>query len=61
MKHDVNKMNRMAFYFLFISDFKARSAASESDADDVPRVGIEEMLDDLTLEDQEMASDSESD
>ena len=33
--------------------------ASESDAEDLPTVGIEEMLQDLDLEDQDMASDSE--
>jgi len=40
-------------------DFKVQVAASESDAEDLPTVGIEEMLEDLNLEDQEMASDSE--
>ena len=41
------------------TDFKVQVAASESDAEDLPTVGIEEMLEDLNLEDQEMASDSE--
>ena len=46
-------------YILFLTDLKVQIAASESDAEDLPRVGIEEMLEDLTLEDQDMASDTE--
>ncbi|XP_065052415.1 60S ribosomal export protein NMD3-like [Rhopilema esculentum] len=42
-------------------NFAGNSAPSESDADDAPRIGLEEMLDELTLEDQDMASDSDSD
>ena len=32
---------------------------SASESGEVPRIGLEEMLDDLNLEDQEMASDEE--
>ena len=32
---------------------------SASESGKVPRIGLEEMLDDLNLEDQEMASDEE--
>jgi len=42
----------------FISDAsKFNDSASESG--DVPRIGLEEMLDDLNLEDQDMASEDE--
>jgi len=42
-------------------DDRAKSTGYDSDANDIPRVGLEEMLNDLVLEDQEMASESDSD
>ncbi len=46
--------------YLFLDD-RAKSTGYDSDANDIPRVGLEEMLNDLVLEDQEMASESDSD
>ena len=44
--------------FLFLDPSKfATDSASESG--DVPRIGLEEMLDDLNIEDTEMASDED--
>lgn len=38
---------------------RAKVNASESDIEDAPTVGLEEMLDDLQIEDQEMNSDED--
>eukprot|EP00794_Sanderia_malayensis_P017668 gene17668-19430_t len=40
---------------------RSQSVGNSSDADGAPRIGLEEMLNDLNLEDQEMASASDSD
>lgn len=44
--------------FSIFSD-RTKLQTSESDIEGLPRVGLEEMLDDLQLEDQEMNSDED--
>lgn len=41
------------------SSDRTKLQTSESDIEDLPMVGLEEMLDDLQIEDQEMNSDED--
>ena len=49
----------LIYHFAFSSDPSKFATDSASESGDLPRIGLEEMLDDLNLEDQEMASDED--